>query len=255
MRETTGCVTGDINGNGVTLTGQDTTPGTSATAGNGANGSKGQKGKTTKPKPEPTTPAAGAPNSTCPPGTLPEVCNTFSVIPAGAQPVPPPTRGTPAVTISDLKNFIATPGNDRMEPDGWMIVGLSTNFYSDVSTEVENGILLGRSASVRFTPIAWTWTYGDGASATLGTPGATWAAQGIQEFDPTPTSHVYAKSGTYSIDLSIQFSAQYKYANGNWKPVIGTLTIPANRLVATAGDAKTVLVADDCSEDPTGPGC
>jgi len=228
----------------VTLTGQATTPGTQPTNG------KGSKGKATKPKPKPTTTGS---STTCPPGTLPEVCDTFSVIPAGTAPATTP--GSPAVTIRDLKNFTPTPGSDHMEPDGWMIVGLSTNFYSVVSTEVENGILLGRSASVRFTPIAWNWSYGDGASAVLGTAGSTWAAQGIHEFDPTPTSHVYGTAGTYEIDLSIQFSADYKFGNGNWKPVIGTLTVPANRLEATAGNAKTVLVAHDCSENPAGAGC
>jgi hypothetical protein len=129
-----------------------------------------------------------------------------------------------------------------MEPNGWMIVGLDTNFYATVGNEAINGTLLGQPASVRFTPVAWHWNYGDGASATRATAGATWASQDIQQFDPTTTSHVYRKAGTYSIDLSIEFGAEYKYASGAWTPVDGTITVPANRLRATAGSAKTVLV-------------
>jgi hypothetical protein len=169
--------------------------------------------------------------------------------------IPPGAPGNTGVTINDLKNFPATPGTDHMEPNGWMIVGLDTNFYSVVGVEIVNGTLLGQPASVRFTPISWHWTYGDGTGATRGTPGSTWAAQGIPEFDPTTTSHVYTAKGTYFIDLSITFRAEYKYAAGNWTRVLGTITLPANRLEATAGDAKTVLVNRDCTQNPSGPGC
>jgi hypothetical protein len=224
------CVSGTVNNGGVTLTGHKNKHGSkgSKSGSNGANGSD---------------PSSG-PNC----ALAPEACDRFGVIPPGAP-------GNPGVAISDLKNFRPTPGTDHMEPNGWMIVGLATNFYSVVGVEVENGQLLGQPASVRFTPISWYWTYGDGKSATRATPGRTWAAQGIAEFDPTPTSHVYAAEGTYYIDLSIRFRAEYRYAGGPWLPVVGSITLPANRLKATAGDAKTVLVNHDCTQNPSGPGC
>jgi hypothetical protein len=229
-RQTTGCTSGEINDGGVTLSGHKNKPGS---GGSGQSSGKG-KGK--------SDPYA------CPPGTPAVACSWFTIIPPGAP-------GNPAVTINDLKNFRPVPGTDHMQPNGWMVVGLDTNFYSVVGVEVQNGVLLRQPASVRFTPISWHWTYGDGTVATRGTPGATWAAQGIPEFDPTPTSHVYAADGTYFIDLSITFRAEYKYATGNWTPVVGTITLPANRLEASAGDAKTVLVNHDCAQNPSGPGC
>ena len=230
-RQTTGCVTGDIHGGGVDLTGQKNSPGS------GGGRSKGGG------KPRPSSPT---PPPVC--RGLPAACQKIIVIPPGAP-------GNPSVTINDLKNFPAVPGTDHMEPAGWMIVGLDTNFYSVVGVEIVNGTLLGRPASVRFTPISWHWTYGDGTTATRATPGATWAAQGIREFDPTTTSHVYSRAGTYVIDLSITFTADYRFNGGKWTRVFGTLTLPANRLVATAGDAKTVLVNHDCTQNPHGPGC
>jgi hypothetical protein len=220
------CVSGNVNGGGVTLTGHKK---------NG--GSNGSKSGSKKPKP---------PKHQC--TLVPEACNIFGVIPPGGP-------GNPAVTISDVKNFGVTAGTDHMEPNGWMIVGLATNFYSVGGVEVRNGTLLGEPASVRFTPIAWHWTYGDGKSATRTTKGATWAAQRIPDFNPTPTSHVYSREGTYFIDLSITFRAEYRFAGGAWTPVIGTITLPSNRLEATAGDAKTVLVNHDCNQNPGGPGC
>jgi hypothetical protein len=227
-------INGQINGGGVDLSGHDGDPGSGPTSGAGAGNASGGGGKS-----KPVAPVCQG---------VPEACQKFTVIAPGAP-------GNPAVTIDDLKNFPAVPGTDHMEPNGWMIVGLDTNFYSIVGVEVVNGTLLGRPASVRFTPVSWHWTYGDGASATRSTPGSTWAAQGAAEFDPTATSHVYTAAGTYFIDLSITFSAEYQYAGGTWRPVIGTITLPANRLEASAGDAKTVLVNRDCSQNPGGPGC
>jgi hypothetical protein len=223
-------VSGSINGGGVDLSGHQGAPG----SGQGNNSSGKGKGK-----PKPQAPVCQG---------LPEACQKFTVLPPGAP-------GNPGVTMSDLKSFPAVPGIDRMEPNGWMVVGLDTNFYSIVGTELVDGVLLGRPATVRFTPVAWHWTYGDGAGATRGTPGTTWAAQGIPEFGKTPTSHIYSAEGTYFIDLSITFTADYRYATGNWTHVTGSVTLPANRLEVTVGDAKTVLVNRDCTQNPNGPGC
>jgi len=159
------------------------------------------------------------------------------------------------LTISDLASFKPRAGVDHMEPDGWAIIGLDTNFYATVGSEVFRGTVLGQPASVRFIPVAWHWSYGDGTVTTRATGGASWAAQGIQQFDPTATSHVYRVPGTYSIDLSIEFGAEYSYSTGEWAPVEGTITVPANQLRITAGSAKTVLVGRDCTQNPSGPGC
>jgi hypothetical protein len=158
-------------------------------------------------------------------------------------------------TLSDLVNFRPTPGIDHMEPNGWFIEGLDANFYATGGSSVQSGTLLGLPARVRFTPVAWTWTYGDGKSATRTTPGATWKAQHIREFDPTPTSHIYTKPGTYYIDLTLTYRAEYTWGSSAWLPIDGNLYLPANRLRATVGDAKTVLFNENCAQNPSGAGC
>jgi hypothetical protein len=181
---------------------------------------------------------------------------------APADPGPNIPRVTPRdytvtgpVTLSDLVNFRPAPGVDSMEPDGWMIVGLDTNFYATAPVQVQSGMLLDLPAQVRFTPVRYHWAYGDGATRSASTPGATWAAHGLNEFDPTPTSHVYTTPGTYYIDLTIDYAAAYRWAGGPWTSIAGTIPVPANRLVATAGGAKTVLVERECTLNPQGPGC
>ena len=161
----------------------------------------------------------------------------------------------PTPTLDDLIGFRPTAAVDHMEPNGWFVVGLDANFYATGGASVQSGPLLGYPAQVRFTPIRWSWTYGDGHSATRTTAGSTWLAQRIPEFDRTPTSHIYGKAGTYYIDLDVAYRAEYNFASAGWQPIDGVLWLPANRLVATVGSAKTVLVERNCTGARTGPGC
>ena len=168
---------------------------------------------------------------------------------------PIPATVTAPMTLADIAAFRPIPPVDHMQPNGWTIAGLDTNFYATGGTHIRDGQLLGQPASVRFTPVSWHWAYGDDTYATRAQPGSTWAAQSIAEFDPTPTSHIYAAYGTYVIDLDVDYTAEYRYSGGPWIPIAGTLTIPANRLQITAGSAKTVLLNRDCVANPSGPGC
>jgi hypothetical protein len=162
---------------------------------------------------------------------------------------------TPPVTLTDIAHFRPTPGVQRMQPDGWTVPGLYTNFYAITGTHIVAGELLGESADVRFTPVSYHWNYGDGTSATRSTKGATWKKLGVHEFERTPTSHIYTRDGNYTIRLVIDFRAEYRFASGSFTPIVGTLSIPANDLHITVDGAKTVLVERDCATDSSGPGC
>lgn len=175
--------------------------------------------------------------------------------PVGTGTAAPASDATPAVTISDIASFRPDPGSDHMQPDGWTVAGLDTNFYALAAQQVVPGRLLGRAAEVRFTPVAYRWDYGDGSSAVLGSAGGTWQQLRVAEFDPTPTSHVYRTLGDVTIRLRIDYRAEYRFDGPSFIPIAGTITLPANDLRITVGDAKTVLVDRDCSVDPGGPGC
>lgn len=160
------------------------------------------------------------------------------------------------VTISDIASFSPLAAVQFMQPDGWMVVGLPANFYAQIDRHAVSGSLLGQPAAVRFTPLAFSWDYGDGTTAIVATPGESWQALGAAEFDPTATSHVYAAEGTYVIDLTVLYAAEYRWAGGAWTPIAGHVEFPANSLVArAAADAVTVLVDRDCRGGPFGPGC
>ena len=63
---------------------------------------------------------------------------------------------------------------------------------------------------------------------------------------------MYRSPGIYTITLTVNYAAEYRYAGGGWTGIAGTLGVPANELTAEAGDVKTVLVAADCCGKPLG---
>jgi hypothetical protein len=173
----------------------------------------------------------------------------------GVTRAPKPAPANPEVTLTDLASFHPAPAVDHMEPNGWSIIGLDTNFYATTDNPTQTGTLLGRPASVRFTPVSFTWNYGDGSTRTTKTSGTTWANQHIIELDPTPTSHPFHTRGHYTITLTVDFAAEYSWNGNDWQTIDGTITLPANTLTTTTGSIKTALVAHDCIQDPHGTGC
>lgn len=159
------------------------------------------------------------------------------------------------VSLADIASFRPSTPSQGMEPSGWSVVGLPSNFFAAASVEVLSGRVLGFDALVRFTPIAYHWDYGDGATRSSSTGGATWAALGLPEFSETATSHAYAASGDRTVQLSVEYAAEYSFAGRAYTAIAGTLSVPAPALSTRAGTADTVLVGRDCIGAPSGPGC
>lgn len=173
---------------------------------------------------------------------------------SAAEPEPAPA-GEPAVTMRDIASFRpAEPGNG-MEPGGWAVVGLPANFVAESSVQTLSGTLLGRPAEVRFHPVAYRWTHSDGAVVQTSTPGSTWEALGQAEFTETATSHVYAASGDYTVDIAVVFVAEYRFNGSVWRWIDGTLSVPGAPQSVLVGEFDTVLVTGDCRVAPDGPGC
>lgn len=227
-QSTGGCSTGSINGDHVDIGGH--------TGGGGGAGETGDDRASDGNAP-PGPPAADA----C--VGQGRICTGEAVF----QPV--------SLAMSDLASFYPQKPTISEEPNGWAIIGLDTNFVADSRTHSASGSLLGRPATVRFTPQAFSWGYGDGIHAETATGGRTWKELGLPEFSPTPTSHVYSASGSYGVSLSVQYTAQYRIGSAPWQDVPGTLALSAPTFTVIAADAKTVLVQRNCQLDPRGPGC
>ena len=232
---TTGCsVAGGIDDGSAVLEGTETAPGSPGGSTGAAN-------------------SGGTGAGTSAPDACPVIVQgkCYGTVPKPGDAAPP----AQPITLRDIASFRPAPGVQHMEPNGWVVAGLDANFYAVVNQQLVAGTLLGQPATVRFTPTGYHWNYGDGTAATRSTKGATWASQGLHDFDPSPTSHVYAAEGDFVIRLSIDFRAEYRFGSAGFVPIVGTITLPANELRVTVTGAKTVLVEHDCNANPGGPGC
>ncbi len=164
------------------------------------------------------------------------------------------TPGTPTITLTDLASFAPAPVTLSAEPDNVGIADMPANFLATASVHTQTGTLFGQPLSVRFTPVGYDFTYGDGTTATLTTPGRTWEELGQAQFTPTPTSHVYADRGTYAADVDVRYTAEIDFGTG-WYPIDGELTTDGPVQQIRIFEAHTALVAYTCTEKPTAPGC
>ena len=160
----------------------------------------------------------------------------------------------PDVTIDDLASFVPARPSLGGEPAGFGVVGTPTNIVAGASTHTLTGPLLGWDVTVRFRPAGYVFDYGDGSGARTTTGGATWASLGLPQFSPTSTSHVYRERGTYTVSLTLQYSADVDFGSG-WRPVPGYVNAPAPPYTLEVLEVRTALVDRTCAENPTGPGC
>lgn len=162
--------------------------------------------------------------------------------------------GLPPITITDLASFSPAKGTVLGEPDNLGVAGLPTNFVTQAETHVRSGQLFGFPIDVRFTPVSYTFHYGDGESRTAPSPGASWESLGQAQFTPTDTSHTYAERGTYDATVDIAYTAEIDLGVG-WFPIEGQLDIPGPTQQIRVFEAHTALVARTCTEQPSAPGC
>lgn len=234
---------------GVDVTGEENSPGASGSGGGDSSwtgdGGGGGGGTTTPTEyPEPRLRTAGP--------IAPIIIPRITPAPdTPADPVDP----TPVITLRDLASFNPAPPTAAMEPNGWAVIGLDANFVASAAAQTIGGTLLGRPAQVFFTPVGFSWDYGDSSGRRSSSGGATWAALHLPEFSPTSTSHVYRAKGTFSVLATAYYTAAFRFDGGAWQSVAGTLPLSAPRMSVTAVDGKTVLVRRDCSQSPLGPGC
>ena len=162
--------------------------------------------------------------------------------------------GLPPITITDLASFSPAKGTLLGEPDNLGVAGLPTNFVTEAETHIRSGELFGFPIDVRFTPVSYTFHYGDGESDTTSSPGSSWESLGQAQFTPTDTSHTYTDRGTYDARVDIAYTAEIDLGVG-WFPIDGRLDIPGPTQQIRIFEAHTALVAHTCAERPAAPGC
>lgn len=164
----------------------------------------------------------------------------------------PPKDGTGPTSISDLESFRPRTPTQFVEPDGWSVRRIPTNFWTVVSAHTVSGELLGNPADVRFTPVLVRRYFGDGERRTSAMTGASWRDLGQAPWTRTSTSHAYDSEGRYRVRVLVWYSAAYRFGSQDWVPLAGEVAVWANDLKLTVLSADLVLVDRSCEETSLG---
>jgi hypothetical protein len=147
-------------------------------------------------------------------------------------------------SVSDLVSFAPDAPGIVVEPGTWSLPRLETNIYSSARSHTRTGELLGWPIEVRFSPQVFRWNYGDGSSASHAQAGRSW---GAAQFSASPTGHVYRAPGVYAITLQVDYSVAYRFGDGPFVPVSGTVTAGSGPIEVRVLRVTPVLVDHGCA--------
>jgi hypothetical protein len=130
---------------------------------------------------------------------------------------------TPPTHASQLKGFRPQAPSLVIQPNAWSLPTLPVNLYASATRHRVSGELLGWPVVVRFTPVAYHWSYGDGSGQSFTNPGEPVAVQ----FSPTPTSHRYRSPGRYTVSLRVDYRAEFRFEGGSFDDIDGLVSARA----------------------------
>jgi hypothetical protein len=166
----------------------------------------------------------------------------------------PPKDGFGPTSVRDIESFRPRSPQQFVEPDGWSIRHVPTNFWSNAATHVVSGQLLGNPAHVRFTPVLYRRYFGDGHRTTTTHRGASLQELGQSPWTRTPTSHSYDDAGNYRVRLVVWYTAEFRFGNQEWRDLDGMVTARGNDIELLVVSTETVLVARQCRTAAIGCG-
>jgi len=243
--------TGVINNNGVDVSDSWVRPGSPGSPGEAGSGGSGSGGTSWLGPYRPSIPWSMRLVYCVALVVTPSWCGT-SEAPVDPTPSEPEI---PTLTFDDLSHVEPQSPSMSTQPTGWSVVNLPTNFIANIAEHVVTTEVLGRNVDVRFTPIRYDWSFGDGETNVTSSPGATWEQLGVAEFSTTPTSHRYRTVQSAVPVVSVTYSVAYQWFGQDWISVDGTLSRDASAPIVFVQNADTVLVTSPCRASRIAPGC
>jgi len=159
----------------------------------------------------------------------------------------PPKGDVSPTTVSDIESFRPSSPQQFVEPGGWSLRRVPTNFWSTAQVHVVSGTLLDNPAAVRFSPVLYRRHFGDGSRQTSDRRGEPWRELGQSPWTRTSTSHSYDEAGNVRVRLSVWYSAEFRFGSQDWRPLTGFVMARANDLTLHVLSADTVLVDRLCT--------
>lgn len=157
------------------------------------------------------------------------------------------------VSLSDFRKLPILASSIVSQPEGFSLRNGHAHMYAESTTQDFSITLFDQDVRVRAIPVSYVWGYGDGTSRTFAFPGGPVAQRGFDE--ATSTSHVYADTGNFGVGLTTRFRGEYSTEGGPWTPIPGVASVPSEQSAMSVWRTKKILVAENCNQGPSSPGC
>ena len=132
-----------------------------------------------------------------------------------------PTGGPRTITITTRQaaTLIAQgSGITRQPPGPKVIISKAFIVYTDPSPRYQTTTILDTTIEVEFTPISYTWNWGDGTTTTTTDPGAPYP-------NHTVTHHYKHTDKNITTTLTTTWTTRYRpTGHTNWHTIEGTIT-------------------------------
>ncbi|WP_299037010.1 PKD domain-containing protein [uncultured Pseudokineococcus sp.] len=144
----------------------------------------------------------------------------------------------PGMTQADFQRLPLPAGTSTVQPaTGEVLLNMPTNTYAQAEPVELGTDLLGFPVTVRATPAAYTWDYGDGTTVGPTTdPGAPWPDLRV--------THTYETAGTYAITLTTHYTGEYSILGGPYLPIPGQAQVTSEPQEVVTYQGSNVPVAD-----------
>ncbi|WP_310964180.1 hypothetical protein [Nocardioides terrisoli] len=144
----------------------------------------------------------------------PHLAGTITCMPAAVANKP---QITPGLVARAFQRIPLPHPRALVQPSNTTLVNLETIFSTQATPFTRTVTLLGQHVQLAIRPTTFTWTHGDGTTATTTTPGAPYPAKTITYRYPTTAHHL-------DIHVTITWAAHYRVNNGPTRPVPTTVT-------------------------------
>lgn len=124
----------------------------------------------------------------------------------------------------------------RIEPGTTTLVNVKTNFYTDPALFTRSIELLGFDVDIEATPASFTWTHGDGTSATTRSSGRPYPHLDVTHRYRAPAAVVRPR-------VDVTYQVRYRVDGRAWAPLSQTLTATGPAGTLAVNEAAPVLTA------------
>ena len=147
--------------------------------------------------------------------------------------------GGPGLELLVVQEFLeeVTPSLAFVQPaTGRALVNLPLAAHAEPSPSTWTTTLLGTPVTIRATPFAYEWDFGDAAPPVVtDRPGAPWPDHAAE--------HTYTRTGDVAVTLTTRYTGQYSLDGGaTWIPIPGTAAATSPPLPLRLVEARAQLI-------------